>query len=341
LLKSPVKQLTSHIIETIEILEEVTGMQNLERTLHKIVRFLEKNIKCQTCAIIQINPKTESLEIINSFGLSWKFCKEYRKQMISDVIHDLIWRGKDVLLNQKKGDKKLVDEFKLEKDFKSCFCVGLSASYRPLGMLYLDSQEASHFNPEQQLIIRMFAKIISLALMKDRLLKDIQKLAILDENTGVIKYSYFYGRLQNAISQSKRLNENLAIILLDVVKYDKIIYSYGVDVGNQLMNEIIMIIRNHLRNYDGLSKFGTDEVIVSLPGASGEEAYRCAVKLDQIIKNTGFTSNSLKINVSIGIASYPENAKELSSLLTATKNALVEAKRNREKNIYWCETFFT
>jgi GGDEF domain-containing protein len=58
------------------------------------------------------------------------------------------------------------------------------------------------------------------------------------------------------------------------------------------------------------------------------------------VTNTEFTSNKLKINVSIGVASYPENAKELGGLLTATKNALVEAKRYRDKNIFWCENFF-
>jgi diguanylate cyclase (GGDEF)-like protein len=249
--------------------------------------------------------------------------------------------GKDIVINKKTGDKKLVDEFKLQKDFKSCICVGLSSSHRPLGILFVDSQKPSHFGVERQLIIRMYARIISLALMKDRLLNDIQKLAILDENTGVIKYSYFYGRLQNAISQAERLKENLAIIILDIVNYEKIIYDYGWDFGNQLMNEIITILKNHLRNYDGLSKFGPDEVIVSLPGSSGEEAYACAVKLDQMIKDSRFTARRLKITVSMGIASYPENAKDLGGLFTATKNALVEAKRNRDKNTYWCDAFFS
>jgi transcriptional regulator with GAF, ATPase, and Fis domain len=81
------------IIETIEILEEVSGMQSLDRTLHKIIRFLVKNIQCQTCAVIQINSQTEALEIINSYGLSWNFCKRYRKQIGSDAIHALIWGG--------------------------------------------------------------------------------------------------------------------------------------------------------------------------------------------------------------------------------------------------------
>jgi diguanylate cyclase (GGDEF)-like protein len=316
-------------------------MQSLERTLHKIVRFLVKNTKCQTCAILQINPQTEALEIIDSCGLSWHFCEKYSKRMDSDMINDIIWRGKEIIFNQKTINRELVKEFKLQYDFKSCICISLSASHRPVGMLFLDSQNPAHFGEEKQLIARMYAQIIPLAIMKDRLLNDIQKLAILDENTGVIKYSYFYGRLQDAISQAERLNENLAIIILDVVNYEQIIYDYGWDIGNQVMHEIITVLRDHLRKYDGLSKFGTDEVIISLPGASGADAHACAKKLDQMIKTNRFTARRFKVKVSIGIASYPENAKDLGGLLTATKDALVEAKQNSDKNIFRCKSFFS
>ena len=167
-----------------------------------------------------------------------------------------------------------------------------------------------------------------------------QKMAIEDEDTGVIKYSYFYGRLQHAISRSQRLKENLALILLDVAKFDTLLSLYGIQVTRELMHDLIALLKNHIRNYDALSKFGTDEVIISLPGSSGRDALSCTQKLYQLIRKTKFTKHKLHIDVSIGIASYPENAKELSGLLTAIKNALLDAKRHPKETIVLSENFF-
>jgi diguanylate cyclase (GGDEF)-like protein len=330
----------SYMSETITILDEITGMQTIERTLHLIVKYLSDNLKCQTCAIIQLNPKTEYIEIANSYGLSWGFCKKYRNRIPSDTIHDLMWGRKDMIVLNSRDNEELAKELKLENDFASCIAVGLTASHRPLGYLYVDSENESHFRHDERLLVALHSRVISLALLKNRLLNDIQKMAIEDEDTGVIKYSYFYGRLQSTLSRSQRLNENLALVLLDIAKFDTILSSYGIQVTKALMHDLIALLKNHIRNYDGLSKFGTDEVIISLPGSSGVDALSCTQKLYQLLRKTKFTKHKLSIDVSIGIASYPENAKELSGLLTATKNALIDAKRDLNEKIVLSESFF-
>ena len=72
------KSMTKCMLEVTDILRDITGTQNLERTLHNIVRNLQENLGCRTYVIVRLNPKTEKLEILNSAGISWQFTKEFR-----------------------------------------------------------------------------------------------------------------------------------------------------------------------------------------------------------------------------------------------------------------------
>jgi diguanylate cyclase (GGDEF)-like protein len=199
----------------------------------------------------------------------------------------------------------------------------------------------NYFSDMFQLIVQLYARIVSLAFLKENLMRDLSKHAEKDERTGAFDYSIFYNRLQEGIARAQRLEENLSLVIIDVVKFDQLLTSYGDEVCTELMNEMMVIINKHIRKYDSLSKFGTDEIIISLPGNSSEEALGCVDKLYQIITESSFAHDKLKIDVSIGLATYPDNARTFSGLLTAVKHALVECKRKATVKILKADTFFS
>ncbi|TFH02704.1 MAG: diguanylate cyclase [Calditrichales bacterium] len=334
------KSMIDCIKETIDILDDINAMQNIERTLHNIVKSLTDNLSCKTCAVIRLNPVTENLEILNSFGLSWQFCKQYRERVISQAVHDLIWSHQPVAISDTLKNKALAEELKLEKEFASCYCIGLTGDHLPLGYLYLDSDKPGQFTPDAELLIQMYARIISLAILKDRLQEEVKRESTKDPETGVIRYSRFYGQLQEAVSRAQRLEGKMSIILLDVVKYNTIVTAHGFETGKKLMCELVQTVRQVIRDYDGLSKFGVDKLIISLPGHSTAQAFECTQKLYKKITDATFTDHQLKIDVSIGVAGYPDNAGDLNGLLIATKYSLAEAKRHPHLRIYRSEMFF-
>jgi diguanylate cyclase (GGDEF)-like protein len=340
-MKELFKSVGGGVMEMKEILDDLTTAQNLERTVHKAIKILSDGLGCQTCAVIRINPKTEKLEIFNSLGLSWQFCKNFRQRSITPFISEILWKSTAILINNVDENSQLAGELRLENDFKSCYCVDLLVHLRPIGYLYVDSTAADYFNPEYQLIVQLFARVISLAFLKEMMLHDLHKHAERDERTGAFDYTIFYSRLQEAISRAQRLEENLSLVLIDVVQFDRLLTSYGDDICTELMNEIMITVNKNIRKYDNLSKFGTDEIIISLPGNSNEEAFGCVSKLYKTLTETSFTRHSLKIDLSIGMATFPDNAKTFSGLLTATKHTLVECKRNAAVKILKADTFFS
>ena len=335
-----IKSLTTCMLEVTEILKEITGTQNLERTLHNIVRNLNESLGCRTYAIIRLNPKTEKLEILNSAGISWQFTKEFRHRATDSKIHELIWADQQVLINNATDDPDLAEMLQLEQPFGSACFTPFSANQRPLGYLLVDSADPGAFDGDSRLICHLYAKIIALGLLKENLIHEIREHGEKNHKTGAVSYAHFYDRLQESLSQAKRHDKPLTLLLLDVVKFDHILSQYGGSVCQDLMTELMSKIHEKLRNYDSMSKFGTDEVIISLSGHSTDEGFACTEKLLNHIYGARFTAQDLKIDLSVGIANFPANAHTPTGLLTAVKNALMDSKRARNSKIYRSGAFF-
>ncbi|MBN1406270.1 MAG: sensor domain-containing diguanylate cyclase [Calditrichaceae bacterium] len=315
----------------LPILDEVVSLHSPERIMHNIVEQLVKNIHCKTCAIVQINQTTDILEISNFHNLSWKFCKDYRKQIISPVMRNLIWQNEPIHIPNYAKATHLAEELKMENDFVSCIAVQLSANQQPLGFLYLDSDKANHFSEKMQYLIQMYARIISMCIFNERMTEKLKRLQLEDSESGAMRYEQFYPRMQELFHRSHRLHESLSVILIDIAHYGGIIQTYGLDVAKELLQQFVVLMKNNLRPYDPITRFGADKFLIVLQATNCDIAYKVTQRINLLFKTAEFTEQKLKLAVTIGVANYPENCVTLNGLINAAKHALLESKRHQEK----------
>ena len=315
----------------LPILDEVVSLHNSERIMHNIVEQLVKKLKCKTCAIVQINPMTDILEIRNFHNLSWKFCKEYRKLIITPVMRNLIWQNEPVYIPNRGHATDLADELKMENEFVSCFAVQLSANQQPLGFLYLDSDEDDFFSEEMQYLVNLYARIISMCIFNERMTEKLKRLQSEDSESGAMRYEQFYPRMQELFHRSYRLHESLSVMLLDIERYSTVIQTYGLDKAKDLLREFVLLLKDSLRPYDPITRFGADKFMVVLQGTAYDVAEKVTQRINSLFENAEFTDQKLKVKVSVGVSNYPENCTTLNGLLNAAKHALLESKRHEEK----------
>jgi diguanylate cyclase (GGDEF)-like protein len=321
-----------HFTELIPIFDNIINLGSRERILHQIVDKIVRHLECQTCAVVQINPETELLEILNFHNLSWKFCKDYRKKIVSPILRELIWKGNPINIPNRSFASTFADELKMENDFVSCFAVQLAASHQPLGFLYLDSVKEGFFEEEQRILVEFYARMISSCIFLDRLSEKLKRLQHEDVDSGAVKFEQFFPKLQDIFHRSYRMKENTSAILFDIEGYASLIKLYGMDVTRTLLKEFVKLLKANLRPYDEISRFGADEFLVILPGTKKIVAVSVAEKFNALIKKAEFTDQKIKISVFAGVVGYPENCKSAKGLITACKNALYEAKRTHVEN---------
>jgi diguanylate cyclase (GGDEF)-like protein len=317
-----------------ELLTVLRSTNQYEEVLHLITDRLVRTYKCQVCAIVLINQKTEYLSIENSIGLSHTFCKAFRRTLATGAIGELLWTGKPILIHDSRECSQLAQEVGLEHSFGSCLAVQLAVDHRTLGYMYADSREISAFTERDIRVLQAYADIASVAIHKARLHEENMRLDKTDHETGLDKYESFIEKLRVSLERAERFDEGFAIMILDVDNFKSLSLTYGYDASKQFLEQLGELVKGRLRNMDAGGRYGFDELIVLLSNLGLDEAVEFGRRLAEVVGRTPFTSHNIRSTISIGVAAHPQNGKTIDDLVLTAKNALFEAQRAGRNNVF-------
>ena len=317
-----------------EILDLLKSSNQYEHVFHLIVDRLEHLYRCQTCAIILIDPKSEYLKVENSYGLSLTFRKAFRRKISTGAVGTLWWTGKPVLIRSAAEAPQESEELRLEEPFGSCACVQIAVDHRTLGYLHIDSKEAGSFAEEDLPILQTFADFAGLAYHKAWLTEENMRLDRIDHETGLEKYDAFLERLNESVERARNFGEHFAILIGDVDNFKEIAHTYGYDSSHRLLAEMGGVLRTIIRPVDAAGRFGFDEFIILRTNSALDDAIRFAKELGRNIAETPFTDKQIKSSLSIAVAAFPENGRTVDDLVLTAKKALLEAQRSGRNSVF-------
>ena len=146
----------------------------------------------------------------------------------------------------------------------------------------------------------------SLGIYKDitenkRLQKELEKLSITDNLTGLYNQRHFYNELKRETERSKRLNHPLSLLLFDVDRFKYYNDTYGHLGGDKVLCEVGEIVSKSIRvNVDSGYRYGGDEFVVILPETGTDQAFAVAERIRTSFNNTGLVD----VTLSIGLIKY-------------------------------------
>ena len=151
--------------------------------------------------------------------------------------------------------------------------------------------------------------------------------ALHDILTGLPNRTLLYDRLEQAILDSRRRSEPLALLLIDLDQFKAVNDSFGHHVGDALLMQVGPRFQEHLRDSDTVARLGGDEFAVILPGTDRSAAGRIAATLLKSLERP-FTveAEALPVGASVGIATYPDQGDTASMLMQRADIAMYAAK---------------
>ncbi len=156
----------------------------------------------------------------------------------------------------------------------------------------------------------------------------IEHLAYHDSLTGLPNRAMLMDRLGQALSQAQRLDQQVAVLFIDLDRFKLVNDSLGHPVGDQLLQEIARRLRATLRDNDTVARVGGDEFQVVVGNVAGAtDAARIAEKLMRTLGEP-FTleGQELHVTASLGVSLFPRDGASGELLLKYADTALYEAK---------------
>jgi diguanylate cyclase (GGDEF)-like protein len=147
-----------------------------------------------------------------------------------------------------------------------------------------------------------------------------------DELTGLWNHRIIIERLRSEVDRSSRECTPLSIILADLDHFKAVNDTYGHPSGDLVLRRIGAVFQRSVRTYDWVGRYGGEEFLIILPGASFVHASTRAEELRKAVMavQTLEGGETIQVTVSLGVASgYPADYE---SLIRAADAALYRAK---------------
>ena len=165
------------------------------------------------------------------------------------------------------------------------------------------------------------------------LLKRLHKEATTDQLTGLLNRRALLETLEKEIERIKRSNkDNLCLCFVDMDNFKKVNDTYGHAAGDKVLKEFAKILKEHVRVYDIVGRWGGDEFIVGIINCEyfdkPEICKDCPVyrRISDAVKVLGKQYN-VPLNISCGVVKIPLEAGNLEEALKIADKRVYEAKR--------------
>jgi diguanylate cyclase (GGDEF)-like protein len=197
---------------------------------------------------------------------------------------------------------------------------------------------AVRFSTDEIHLITLLAAWTSMALENVRLSESVEKLAITDDLTQVYNYRFLKSALRREIKRAGRFRQELSIVMIDVDNLKAYNDRHGHLRGSFLLRELAGIFAEQVRSFDLVAKYGGDEFTLILPQTGREGALVAAERMRSCVEAHTFPLAARgAITVSLGVATFPVDASDPTSLLQASDRALYLAKqrgKNRSETLW-------
>ncbi|QWV98429.1 EAL domain-containing protein [Geomonas nitrogeniifigens] len=158
--------------------------------------------------------------------------------------------------------------------------------------------------------------------------QQLETLAYYDSVTKLPNRALLMDRLHQALALAQRERRELALLFLDLDNFKDLNSSKGHEVGDKFLQEVAARLAGCLCDSNTLARLGGDEFVIVINPVPGEEGVAATAARLQALFAEPFIIDGEELygSTSIGIALYPEDGRDVESLLRCADAALYQAK---------------
>lgn len=169
----------------------------------------------------------------------------------------------------------------------------------------------------------------------------LDKLAFSDTLTGLPNRSLFNDRVHQILLICERQNIRFALLMMDLNRFKQVNDSLGHSVGDELLQQVAIRLSGALRKSDSLTRVREDSMLARLGGDefaallpminTSDNATAAVTRLQNAMdKPFDISGNHFNVGISIGIAMYPDDGNDATTLMRHADMAMYEAKRSQK-----------
>ncbi len=242
---------------------------------------------------------------------------------------------KAIILNDAiQSELTFQDEYVLQENPRSLLMMPLFYKSQLCRILYLENNSSSHtFTPSHLDNLQLLASQAMISLENAKLYYQ----ATHDPLTGLANRNLLYEIFHQNTTQVTPFHEKVALLFLDIDYFKVINDTLGHDNGDKLLIHVAKTITSCLREFDIAARIGGDEFTIILFNITSKDQVTAIVEklLAEITKPVPIDEHLIQIASSMGISIYPDDGKNIETLLKLADTALYQAKEKGRNQFHY------
>jgi two-component system cell cycle response regulator len=199
----------------------------------------------------------------------------------------------------------------------------------PLQVIEKGAEKFGEGDFDFRLDIESHNELGKLALTFNSMADKLEEIATRDSLTGLLNKKEILRILAAELTRARRHSTSVSVMMLDLDYFKSINDTYGHQAGDAVLVTAGELFEKHVRGIDYVGRYGGEEILIVLPATTEIESVEIAERIRRSLASTAIAVNDfeqINLTVSIGIAIFPADGEDESTLLSHADQALYQAK---------------
>ncbi len=322
-----VAQLSS-LIRVADAIGTVSSLDHIYNMALDVVRGL---FAADMALINIINHQTGLLEPVRHFGFSPRYQERNISHPFERIESCYVLTNDRAFISDDVTSDLRCPNLRVEKGVRSVLCVPVRSGNVIYGLLHIASRYPKAFNQNDVTLANAIGEQVGMAVERARLFEEINRLAITDALTGLYNRRYLTDILEEEIKRSHRYSHPLSFIMIDIDHFKFYNDRHGHPMGDDLLRRMSRLLRENVRDVDTVFRYGGEEFSILAPELDKRDVAFMADRLRKVVRSHRFPFEEEQpqgdLTISLGVASFPEDASGGEELIEHADQALYRAKR--------------
>jgi diguanylate cyclase (GGDEF)-like protein len=185
---------------------------------------------------------------------------------------------------------------------------------------------------ELDFLFRVFYPLCQLHLRYRR----SQSLIYTDDLTGLYNARYLEEAIDNEVRRAERFGTHFSLLFVDLDNFKSINDKFGHLAGSSVLQQMRDVLKQGLRDIDSVIRYGGDEFVIILLGATSDKAFLAAERLRRAVEESRFMlddGHHVSLTASIGVATFPDHAATKKELLKLADTSMYRSKKTGKNKV--------
>jgi diguanylate cyclase (GGDEF)-like protein len=223
---------------------------------------------------------------------------------------------------------------------ESLLILPLICADEAIGAFTVAAKRPRAFGKDKREMLSVLANHVAVSLANARMYGRMEEMATTDGLTGLVNHRTFQERFAEMLARADRTSGRHALLLTDIDHFKKVNDTYGHPIGDAVLRGVAQVVQGCVRKIDLAARYGGEEFAIVLEGTDHKGALMLAERIRAEVQKQVFQSDKgpFSVTLSLGIAVYPDDAKDKATAINLADQSLYFAKHNgRNRAVAWPE----